>query len=183
MTDLRDLDAVAADMQALLAEIQAIRGAEIGAQAVLANGLPGNVASGELIESAWGNSVANFVTKENAAHTSQGPYVGTWPTGSSYRQLQYRTGHQALQTSAYGDCSWTFPTAFTTGVIAVQVTPIQTGKDQFWYPVLSTMSLSGTSILAVASQNMPFATAHPPSQPNVWTVNGIVTFDYIAIGI
>jgi hypothetical protein len=168
----------------MFAEMQALRdGASINPAAVLANGLPGNVASGELIESAWGNAVANYAQAENAAHQSQGPYVGTWPTGSAYRQLQYRTGHQTLQTSAYGDCSWTFPTTFPKGVISVQVTPIQTDKSIFWWPVLSTMSLSGCSIFAVSTQNSPYATGHPPSMPNVWTQVGLVTFDYLAIGV
>lgn len=182
-TPARDLDTITADLVTLMQEIEQLRSAEVGTTAVLANGLPGNVASGELIESAWGNATANFIQGENASHVSMNPYVGNWPAGTAFRQLKTRTGHATLQTSSYGDCTVSLPSAFPSGLISVQITPIQVNKDQFWWPVMTAISLSSFSFMACAPQGWPYATGHPPSLANVWTVVGLVTFDYLAYGI
>ena len=67
MTTTTDIDNAIARVAAVLAELREARDAEVTPAAINADGSPGTVAAGELIESAWGNATANTIGKLKGA--------------------------------------------------------------------------------------------------------------------
>lgn len=151
------------------------------------DGTPGTVATGELIESAWGNSVvANIDALYRSQPRSPGPYVGAWPPagqGWPTRGYLFRTGHAAVALSAFGDAWIDFAAPFDFGVFAIVATPtnVSDGGVTWWCDVNSP-NLTGFQFWAMSYEGAPWAGGHPPSQPAVWTILGTVQVDYIAIG-
>lgn len=186
MTDTQSDAELAALIDERLAAMGLVAPAADPRAATDPNGTPSNVASGALIESAWGNSVTNNIDQLYAGIPGgSGPYAGGWPSGG-WPQVGRRSqaGHVTALTSGYGDCAVNFGQAFPNGVISVQVTPVQVLKEVFWWPVLSGVTLTGFSLFAMSVQGYPFAGGHPPNMPNVWTIGGnYVTFDYYAFGV
>lgn len=184
MTDTRtDLD-LEALIDARLAAMGLVVPAPSPQVAQDPDGTPGNVASGELIESAWGNAVtSNVDALYKALPQGPGPYVGGWPAGGwPVGGRAWRAGHTAVNTSGFGDGSVTFAPAFPNGVISVMAIANQVDKSIFWWPQISATFLTGFSFFAISQNGHPYATGHPPGFANVWTVVGTVTIDYIAFG-
>lgn len=185
---MTDTDTTLADLEALvdarLAALGVVPMAEPRA-AVDPNGTPGLVVSGELIESAWGNAVTNNVDGlVRFMGQTTAPYVGGWAPAWPVGGATLRAGHGAFSTSAFGDARVNFTTPFPTGVISVVITSNEISKGIFWWPQISATDLAGFNFFAVAVNGHPYATGHPPSQPNVYTMgSGTVTLDYMAFGV
>jgi len=108
------------------------------------------------------------------------PYVGAAPA-SPYQTL-IRAGHITVTTSGFGDAIVNFTTPFPNGVISVVASPWGTGV--WWWPMIVATFLTGFQFFATSVNGHPFASGHPPSQPNVYTqASGPVQIDYFAIGV
>jgi hypothetical protein len=109
------------------------------------------------------------------------PYSGGW--GAADRDIQVRSGHVGVNTSSFGDGTFSFATPFPNGVLSCVITPYQPNSDVYWFPVVVSVTVAGVHFFACAPSGYPFASGHPPGLANVWTVTGFLTFDYLAIGV
>lgn len=159
--------------------------------------LPSNVAPNELVESAWGNDVVQSLVDHDAAietldwrvlWTPWAPagsvssvYVGSGGPGG--QRHVFRTGHAAVTTNANGEAAVNFVSPFPYGVVSV-VLQADGASNIFWWAMLTDTFITGFRFYAISGFGYPFATAHPPGVPDVWTIGSTaIQLNYVAWGV
>ena len=149
------------ELRSLVARIEQLLDVQVVPASVNPDGTPGAVASGELIESAWGNAVANTMQAIKLPNTIAG-------NGNPLGYLRVETGQVATVLDANGNVLVTYPGGAFASLYTVVVTNTK-------YPdahVPSAVSITATGFTLSVKLTTTGAAA----------ANAAISVNYIAIG-